>query len=378
LNHTGIVKVLDYGIEEKRPFVVMEMIEESTLDEMLKQGKKMKPLGALYFANEIGNILSYLHSQGLSHGSLDEWHIFIFPGRKAKISDPGFPTILGGGDRPFPMSLDSQQDLRDLGYLLYRCLTGKSKEAAAEDIRNGELQWEQEVPARLRRLVEMCIGDSGKGGFASVDQMMREIVSTLREEQPMAPLPRPESEEQAKEAEAAVPLKLPRMKRWQVWLGAAVLAVAAIMIVFWVISVFIGQSKVEVPNLVDVSVEEAVKVADDLDLGLMVVGEEYDAAVKAEHIISQEPKGGEMVKRKTLIKVLKSLGPLTVPNLIGISLEDARMVLESRGFRVGEIVYRDAPGYREDIVVETDPSYGSKLSGGDAVNLVVSKGASDS
>ena len=76
-----------------------------------------------------------------------------------------------------------------------------------------------------------------------------------------------------------------------------------------------------------------------------------------------------------MIKVLQSLGPLTVPNLVGLSLEDARMVLESRGFKVGEIIYRDLPEYRENTVVETDPSYGSKLSSGDAVNLVVAGAA---
>ena len=83
-----------------------------------------------------------------------------------------------------------------------------------------------------------------------------------------------------------------------------------------------------------------------------------------------------MVKKKTVIKVLRSLGPLTVPNLIGLTLDDARNVLEDRGFKVGEIVYREVPGYSDDRVVETDPPYGSKLSTGDAVDLVVNQTSS--
>lgn len=182
----------------------------------------------------------------------------------------------------------------------------------------------------------------------------------------------------AQGVKGAVPVRIPipQLKRWQVWAGVASLAVAIIFLTVWILSSVITESKVEVPNLVNVSTEEAAKLAGERDLGLMVVGKEYDADIRAAYIISQDPEVGVMVKKKTVIKVLESLGPLTVPNLIGLSLDDARVVLESRGFEVGEIVYREVPGYSDNRVVETDPPYGSKLSSGDSVNMVVSGGSS--
>lgn len=381
LRHPSMVEVSDYGIEEGRPFVTMEIVEEKTLHELLETRKKMKPVGALYFALEMARLLAYLHEQGVVHGSLDERHVFIFPGRKAKVSDAGFPTLLGAGASPQPLSRDARRDIRDLGYLLYRSMTGKSKAEASQDIKAGRLAWDEQVPVRFRKLVQDCLDSSGGGGFPTSEQLLREVVSTLREEQPMVAIPElaPDAAPAAMpRAEEALPARIPvpRLKRWQIWAGVSFLVVAAIFLLVWILSTVITESKVEVPNLVNMSTEEASKLAGERDLGLLVMGREHDADVRANYIISQDPEVGVMVKKKTVIKVLESLGPLTVPNLIGLSLEDARVVLETRGFKVGEVVYREVPGYSDGRVVETDPPYGSKLSSGDSVDMVVSEGTS--
>jgi serine/threonine-protein kinase len=372
LHHPGLVETYDYGLDDDRPFVVTELVRERTLGEMLALKKRMRPLGAVYFAVEMGKILTYLHSQGVTHGSLDENHVFIYPGRKAKVSDPGFPTVLGGGKRPYPFTQHPSRDLRDLGYLLYRCVTGKGTEEAVKDIEEGDLEWPSDVPVRFRRLVVLCLQSSEKGGFPSSREMLREAVSTLREEQPMVPVAVEAEEAGRPEEPEKKAFPFPRLKRWQVWAGASLLALAAFVLVVWLVSVLIGGDKVEVPNLVDLNVEEAARLASDLDLGIMVVGSAHDSEVRADCIISQEPKAGLMVRRKTVIKVVKSLGPLTVPNLVGINVDDARRVLEGRGFRVGEIIYRETTDWREGVVMETDPPYGTSLSEGEAVNLVVS------
>ncbi len=383
LRDPGVIQVLDYGMEEGRPFVVMEMVEQKSLRELLDAGKKMKPIGALYFAVEMGKILAYLHGQGVAHGSLDEGHVFVFPGRKAKVSDPGFPTVLGGGESPYPLTQNPRRDIQNLGYMLYRSLTGRSRSDAAEDVRKGKLKWSPEVPERLRRLVERCMESAGAGGFSSSEEMLREAVTAFREEQPMVPVPNVGAEEAAaEEPEAKQPRPvippLPRLKRWQMLAGAAVLAALLIWLAAFLFSTFISGKKVEVPNVVNMDIEEAANLARQRGLVLVPTGEDYHRDMKKDYVISQTPKGGEMVEEGTVIKVLKSLGPLQVPNLVGLSLQDARQALEGRGFRVGEIIYREVTGYSEGKVVETDPPYGFKLSGGDPVNLVVSKSSSGS
>jgi hypothetical protein len=374
LSNPGLVEALDYGLEEERPFVVMELIKEKSLHEVLAKGRKMKPLGGMYFAVAVGRALAYLHDQGITHGSLDERHVFVLPGKAAKLSDPGFPTVLGGAAAPYPFSQDPRRDLQDLGYLLYRSLTGKSKDEAAEDIKKGKLMWDPEMPEREMKFVQLCLESMGHGGFSSAEQMVWEAVSILREEQPMVEVPAAApADDEIEETEKPRALALPQLKRWQIWTGATILIVAVVFFLVWLLSTLIAPSKVQVPNFVNMSVEEARKVADANELGILVVDKTYDANVKNNYIISQSPDGGEMVSRKTVVQVLESLGPLTVPNLVGLSLEDARTVLDSRGFRVGEVSFREVTDFTPNHVLETDPPYGAKLSSGAAVNLVVSK-----
>lgn len=381
LHHPGLVPIIDYGIEEGRPFVVMDLVEEKTLHDLFDAGRKMKPIGALYFTIEISKVLVYLQEQGVTHGSLDEGHVFIFPRRRAKVSDPGFPTVLGAAAAAHPLTQDPRRDIQDLGFLLYRSITGRGKQEAADDIKSGKLKWDDNVPTRVQNLVRNCLDSAGGGGFPSAESVLLEAISALREEVPMVTVSQEavaEEPETAAEAVAPAPVRIPipHLKRWQVWTGVALLVIAIIFLTVWILSAVITESKVEVPNLVNMSVEEAGKVAAERDLGLLVVSSEYDAEVKANYIISQDPQVGVMVKKKTVIKVLESLGPLTVPNLIGLTLDDARTVLEERGFEVGEVVYREVEGYSDNRVVETDPPYGSKLSSGDAIDLVVSTGTS--
>lgn len=372
LDHPSLVKVLDYGVEDDTVYVVEELVEEKTLRELLAEGRIMRPQGALYFALEVGRVLEYLHSEGLTHGSLDEGHVFIFPRRRAKLSDPGFPTTLSGWARPYPPLAEPHRDIQDLGYLIYRSVTGRGEEEAGRDIREGFLIWGEGVPQRLKRLVETCLESDGRKGFVDVSDLLRETVSSLREENPMVPVPSLPSGGKGA-AEGAEVTGKGRPGRWKLWAALASTALASVLLVFWIIGMIMGHSKVMVPNLVQMDLYEAQKVAADADLGVLVVGRAHYADVRAGCVASQDPKPGMMVKRKTVVKVLESLGPLVVPNLSGLDLDAAKLLLEQRGFRVGKVIYQETREYKENVVIESDPPYGEKLSEGASVDLVVSK-----
>lgn len=372
LEHPSLVKVLDYGIEDDKVYVVEELVREKTLRELLAEGRVMKPQGALYFALEVGRILEYLHSEGITHGSLDEGHVFIFPRRRAKLSDPGFPTTQSGWARPYPPLMEPHRDLQDLGYLIYRSVTGRGEEEASRDIKDGFLIWGEGVPQRLRKLVETCLESDGRHGFADVSELLRETVSSLREEQPMVAVPPVPETPREEPAEGEVGKK-EKPARWRLWAALASVLVATVLLLFWILSMVIGHSKVMVPNLVQMDLYEAQKVAADADLGVLVVGRAHYADVRAGCVASQDPKPGVMVKKKTVIKVLESLGPLVVPNLSGLDLDAAKLLLEQRGFRVGKVTYQETSEYKENVVIESDPPYGEKLSEGASVDLVVSK-----
>ena len=99
-------------------------------------------------------------------------------------------------------------------------------------------------------------------------------------------------------------------------------------------------SLVEVPDVTNMSYAEAV--ANLNKKGFKVVKEETESnTVKKGNVVSQVPAAGESAKLGSSVTVYvsisSSVGKVTVPNLIGLSEEDAVVVLTESGLDIGVI-----------------------------------------
>jgi serine/threonine-protein kinase len=92
-----------------------------------------------------------------------------------------------------------------------------------------------------------------------------------------------------------------------------------------------------------------------------------DAEAPAGTVIRTEPGVGEGAQRGATVTVVVSMGPEgTVPDVVGMSVEDAQALLEQAGYTV------DVHGFGElftDGVVETDPVAGEQLEQGGEVTI---------
>ena len=130
------------------------------------------------------------------------------------------------------------------------------------------------------------------------------------------------------------------------------------------------------PNLVNMSLENANKVINNLELKLTIV-ERHDSDVEKNHVISQTPPEGTELEKGDTVTIVISLGPeeLSAPNLIGFALEDAKKILEEKGLVLGSVSYDYSEIYKEGTVVNQNPVAGvGSIKKGDIVNVVVSKG----
>lgn len=66
-----------------------------------------------------------------------------------------------------------------------------------------------------------------------------------------------------------------------------------------------------------------------------------------------------------------------VPEVAGLTLDQARQTLGSSGFTVGTVENRDEPSVEKGTVIESTPAGGEQAEQGSAVNLVVSAGAGE-
>jgi len=148
LQHPNIVTILDYGLDPEGAYVVMEMVEGETLEEVLARGP-LQFVDFHRFAQQSLEAIMAAHAVGLIHRDLKPGNFMITRSLQAglfnvKILDFGLAKYL---DRPKPQSmdhlnslmgsvhymapeqfqrlpLDQRTDLYSLGCIFYEAITG--------------------------------------------------------------------------------------------------------------------------------------------------------------------------------------------------------------------------------------------------------------
>jgi len=151
LAHPNIVAVHDFGVVEKAPYLVMEVLEGQTLESLLEEGA-LAPARALDIVSQLLNGLAFAHGQGLIHRDLKTANVFMVrtpDGRDyVKLLDFGLvkfldktrwgaeTTLTAVGEvfgTPAYMSpeqamgrrADARSDVYSVGVVLFEMLTGR-------------------------------------------------------------------------------------------------------------------------------------------------------------------------------------------------------------------------------------------------------------
>ena len=134
---------------------------------------------------------------------------------------------------------------------------------------------------------------------------------------------------------------------------------------------------VAVPDVSGQSESAAQKTLEDANL---VVDSEskYDDHIEAGKVISTDPAAGMEVEEGTHVKMYVSMGveKVEVPQITGITSEEAQAALAAVGLIGGSVTEEDSEEYDAGYVISQGKSAGSKLEKGSAVDYVVSKGSS--
>jgi serine/threonine-protein kinase len=141
---------------------------------------------------------------------------------------------------------------------------------------------------------------------------------------------------------------------------------------FVTIQVSTGPRKLDVPNVVGQSRDEAVSTLTQAGLDPNVV--EVNSLDPVGTVLATAPKAGTEVIEGTTVRVNVSKGPkpVAVPNVVGSPFESAESQLRGLGFAVAsEEVESEEPA---GVVVGQDPGAGTQAAKGSAVTLQVSSG----
>ena len=170
-----------------------------------------------------------------------------------------------------------------------------------------------------------------------------------------------------------------------VWGRRAILAVL-ILIILYILFLIVNDGIMPIitrhgndfslPNIVGMTMVEADPVLREANLELVITSEEYHPDKPTGTILSQFPSGGTLVKDGRRVKVVISLGQkaVVVPDLRGFSIRQARLNLETAGFKLGDIEWTSTDSLPEKVVVFSYPSAGTSIPYGAEVNLMVNQG----
>jgi len=138
-----------------------------------------------------------------------------------------------------------------------------------------------------------------------------------------------------------------------------------------------GRGEVRVPDLASQSVEQAEQSLRQLGLKLSRSGERFDPAMPRGLVLQQDPPAQSAVRAGRRVLVVVSLGEefSSVPQLFGISLRGARILIERTGLAVGGVTRAPSEDVGEGLVVATDPPAESVLPREAPVGLLVSTGS---
>ncbi|MFW5789643.1 MAG: Stk1 family PASTA domain-containing Ser/Thr kinase [Bacillota bacterium] len=133
----------------------------------------------------------------------------------------------------------------------------------------------------------------------------------------------------------------------------------------------------EVPDVTGMEVEEASDILEDSGFEYTIAEEErFSSEIEEGNIYSQEPDSGENIRVTRSINLTLSAGPEReeIPDLSGMTVRQARLELESLGFKVGETDYEFSDEFEQNRVIETTPEIGEEYELGEEVDLIISQG----
>ncbi|MHA2068275.1 MAG: PASTA domain-containing protein, partial [Candidatus Thorarchaeota archaeon] len=141
--------------------------------------------------------------------------------------------------------------------------------------------------------------------------------------------------------------------------------------------VSLGSEMVEVPNVVNFSLSDALSAIEAagltvVDIAIIV----FSDTVPEGHVILQGPVAGTSVTLGTSVFLTVSAGPaVLVPDVVGMLLDDAESAIVNAGLIVGTIHTQHSNTVAIDNVISQNPVKDTEVEAGSGVDMVVSSGS---
>lgn len=411
LSHPNIVGIYDVGCDGDVHYIVMEYVEGETLKQYIQNHPNIPIDTAVRIAIEIGYALEEAHANGIIHCDIKPHNVLLTRTGKVKVTDFGIArainsstvldkqSILGSVHYLSPEQaagdkITAKTDIYSLGIVLYEMLThhlpfeGETAVSIALQHMQGDIPRPTKYNPAISPMLEECLLTALQKDPDKRYDTVSDFISELKIAQGFTttiykpashdftamtrPIPKKEVRTHKVQRETKLTRFITNLPQKYIWIGMAVLFIICFAWAFFSFGNFWSSENITVPNVVGKPVEVAETTLKKLDLKVSV-DEIASDDVPAGQVISQTPAAGTNVKARRIIHLTVSKGgsAMLIPDLKGLTLEQAKERLDKMGLTLGAVENGNDPDKPSDVIISQSPESGAKATKGTRVNIVI-------
>ncbi len=427
ITHPNIVSVYDVGKEENLYYIVMELVKGKTLKEIIVEDGALGWKWSVKVAIQIASALETAHKNNIIHRDIKPHNIIITEEGVAKVTDFGiakavsnstitaFGTTIGSVHYFSPEHArggftDAKSDLYSLGVVMYEMVTGRVPfdsdtpvSVALKHMQEDPIEpivLKPDLPKSVNDIIMKAMQKDAEKRYSNATEMIKDLELALKNPNGNFVFNQINASDFAtqridlnynkrtdnkntKEEKKGKFAKIQEFFEKHKALKVIAIILACIL-VFSIamggtyLALSLGRAKdVQVPDLANLTLEEAQAKVAELNLKLEVQEEKYDLEIPEGQIIEQDPKYQDNyeIKEGSTIKVIVSKGQeiVKMPKVVGYKRDEATQILKDTGLEV-DIKEENSDSVEKDYIIKQDNEEGEELPAGTTVTIYVSLG----